>query len=74
MWRSAEQRKLISRAERAGLSVGLLGFHLLTSQLQLEGASSEELHAVLDEMKARGIEPNERFHQTLIQLQQTQDR
>ena len=61
---SGEQRKLMWKAEAAGVRLGIHTFTPLLARLRLEGRV-DEVDTVLEEMKSRGVEPNEHTQRVL---------
>ena len=53
----SERRELLERAVAAGVELDTSCYNLVLSQLQIEGCA-EELHKLLAEMTARGVEPD----------------
>ena len=70
---SKGNRALLERAGQAGVEPDVQAFNLCLSGLQIEGESREELDNLVDDMRARGLKPNEFTQKVLARREEVRD-
>lgn len=71
---SSEMRAFVKRAEAHGVVPNLSTYNMLLTQIRIEGGSEEELATLQQEMRDRGLEPNENTNAALVQSQSSLSR